>query len=111
MKGDDMTIARANVRPDFGRTGVRVFLGHQMEDGGIRVHTITQMTTTPIGPEEAVPDHLTSHLSDDLARAFYSALAEYYGHSALDVRTLRADYDAERERVDTFIAHLTGGAK
>ena len=45
-------------------------------------------------------------LSDDDARALLTALVRHY-EGGEDNRSLRRDYDAERKRVDTFIAHLT----
>lgn len=46
-------------------------------------------------------------IGEDDARAMYEALAHYFGGAGHDTRALRKDYDAERARVDTFIAHLT----
>ena len=46
-------------------------------------------------------------LDEDDARAIYEALADWFGHSGHDTRTLRKDYEAERKRVDKFIEHLT----
>lgn len=43
---------------------------------------------------------------DDVARALYEALANYFGGTGHDTRALRKDYDAERERVDKMIDHL-----
>lgn len=42
-------------------------------------------------------------LQEDVARAIYEALGRYFGGDAVDARRLRADYDAERKRVDKFI--------
>jgi hypothetical protein len=44
------------------------------------------------------------HLPEDVARAIYEALADHFGHSGHDTRALRRDYEAERKRVDLFIA-------
>jgi hypothetical protein len=45
-------------------------------------------------------------LREDLARALLTALLKHFDGGE-DTRNLRRDYDAERKRVDTFIAHLT----
>lgn len=44
-------------------------------------------------------------LSEDHARALYDALAEHFG-GYQGVRSLRADYDAERQRVDKMLSAL-----
>jgi hypothetical protein len=41
----------------------------------------------------------------DAARALYDALAQHFGGTS-NSKQLRADYDAERARVDKFINHL-----
>lgn len=41
------------------------------------------------------------------AKAIYEALAETYGHTTGDYRTLRRDFEHERGRVDNLIRHLT----
>lgn len=46
------------------------------------------------------------HLEEDVARALYEALGRYFGGDVVDARRLRADYDAERGRVDKFIDAL-----
>ena len=46
-------------------------------------------------------------LTDEEARAVYQALGEYFGTQVSDNRLLRADYEAERARVDKFIDTLT----
>lgn len=46
------------------------------------------------------------HLEEDVCRALYEALGRYFGGDVVDARRLRADYDAERGRVDKFIAAL-----
>lgn len=43
-------------------------------------------------------------MPEDMARAMYEALADYFGHSGNDTRALRRDYDSERKRVDDLIA-------
>ena len=55
-------------------------------------HTAMELT-----PEAYLP------LDEDVARAMYEALGRYFGGDAVDARRLRADYDAERQRVDKFI--------
>lgn len=43
------------------------------------------------------------YLDEEVARAIYEALADHFGHTINDVRTLRRDYLDERARVDKFI--------
>jgi hypothetical protein len=47
-------------------------------------------------------------LRDDEARALLAGLQRWYGESVDDSRLLRADYVAERARVDKFIEALLG---
>ncbi|GAA0189690.1 hypothetical protein GCM10008944_01400 [Cytobacillus oceanisediminis] len=49
-------------------------------------------------------------LDEDVARAIYEALADHFGHSDHDVRALRKDYDAERDRVDRLIGGVLRAA-
>lgn len=57
-------------------------------------------------PEQPRPDiPPTLRLGEDEARALLDALTRHYG-GADDVRALRRDYDAERQRVDTLTAAL-----
>lgn len=47
------------------------------------------------------------HMNEDVAKALMLGLLEYFGEYKGDVRILRQDYQAERERVDEFIKFLT----
>jgi hypothetical protein len=55
-------------------------------------------------------DPPTLFLPEDVAEALYIALGSYFGSPA-DSRQLRADYDAERRRVDKFIDVIIQQAK
>lgn len=52
------------------------------------------------------PGQATLRLSEDVVRALYEELGRYFGGDVVDARRLRADYDAERGRVDKFIDAL-----
>lgn len=52
------------------------------------------------------PGQATLRLSEDVIRALYEELGRYFGSDVVDARRLRADYDAERGRVDKFIDAL-----
>lgn len=58
-----------------------------------------------ITPGAAIDKPPTIRLGNEEARALLDALTRYF-HGADDTRALRRDYDSERERVDTLIAHL-----
>jgi hypothetical protein len=45
-------------------------------------------------------------LDHDQGRAVYEALAEHYGHTGLDTRALREDYEEERSRVDRLLDYV-----
>ena len=73
-----------------------------------------QVSEADYDPGEAVQvdrhDPAVLALPEAVARAIYEELGKHFGGGA-DHGALRKDYDAERKRVDTFIAHLTGGAR
>lgn len=107
---------RAHVKGDWVRDGVAIaIVTHRRGDG----HNVVRQWTDvyrEYEPHEAISDHEDGGNADWLripereARALYESLAEHFGHTGNDVRALRRDYEAERGRVDKFIAHhLTGG--
>lgn len=55
-------------------------------------------------PEQDYP-FLRFH-DDDVARALYEALANYFGGTGHDTRALRKDYEHEKARLDKVIDHL-----
>jgi len=69
---------------------------------------VEPVTFTMADHDEAVvlPGRPSLTLDDDLGKALLDELAGYYGGTG-ELRSLRKDYDAERARVDKFIAHLT----
>lgn len=101
---------QAHIEDDWQRNGVQVAL---IMDGGNRERTlydfsgVVMTTYEPDGPTRPGDDTRLA-LPYDAARALYEALADHFGHAGHDARALRRDYEAERKRVDTFIAHLTG---
>ena len=101
--------AEARVEFDPMLFGVRIALSRKQ--GGRRqlVHwgELSIQEATEGGAVEMVDDAWL-RLQDDDARALYEGLAEFFGHAGHDTRALRKDYDAERARVDKFIAHVTG---
>lgn len=54
-------------------------------------------------PATVEPQEAWLGLREDVARAMYEALAEYFGHNIVNARQLRIDYEHERKRVDRFI--------
>lgn len=102
----------ARARADFDHLHFGVRLAVQIGDGDHFTHFVRwdgNMVAERIADASA-PDGAFLALDEDMARAIYDALGDYFGHSGHDTRALRKDYDAERKRVDRFIAHLTGGA-
>lgn len=92
--------ARAWVEPDPRAWGIRIAIAPEQgqivtwpESAAVRL--ITE------GEQLDESDWLTLH--DDTARALHEALAQHFGYGAVDARQLRADYDAERRRVDKLI--------
>ena len=57
-------------------------------------------------PDMGVATDPTLYMPDEVARPLLDALIKHY-FGGEDTRQLRKDYDAERARVDLFIAHLT----
>lgn len=98
--------------------GLRAWIGDDLLRGGIRVVFAFQSghsrsVWAPGGPRMFVstddatePDVEPCRMTDEEGRALLTALNRYY-EGGEDTRSLRRDYDAERKRVDTFIAHLT----
>lgn len=62
------------------------------------------------GGQQETPDAWLT-LEEGDARAIYEALAEFFGHTGHDIRSLRKDYDAERGRVDKLINNLIGASR
>lgn len=58
-------------------------------------------------PQAVITDDWRLSIPEEAARAIYEALADHFGHSGHDTRTLRRDYEAERKRVDNLIGFLT----
>jgi hypothetical protein len=103
--------SKAFIKDDWQRDGIKVAVIRES-------HGRRELLTWTLGEvqvlDEAdygrrVEDDTESylHIQEDDARALYEALADHFGHAGHDIRALRKDYDAERSRVDKFIAHLT----
>lgn len=107
--------ARAVVRDDWARG--QVGIAAQRERGSVRevlqwpasLEVRTYDAADYSGREGPETDWL--YIPEDLAHAIYEALADHFGHTGHDIRALRKDYDAERARVDKFIAHVVGGTR
>lgn len=101
---------RAAVEPDFAFQGVRVHLGQAhggpYESGAIRSVAEPVDVLMTEHPEHTALSKPFLRLPEDAARALYDALGEHFGGTS-DVRQLRADLYAERQRVDRFIDFLT----
>lgn len=98
--------ARAVVREDWPRLRTRIAI--MLDDTHAFAWETPAVVDVPFEASVSEPDdRFWLNLPDDAARALYEALAEHFGHAGHDARALRADYNAERARVDKFIAHLT----
>ncbi|MEV4672721.1 hypothetical protein AB0K34_13785 [Actinomadura sp. NPDC049382] len=92
LPGMFLEIALIQVADDVSRRILRVV------DGSAGVYRWEDLPDEP--PRDLAP---TLQLGDSEARALLEALARHYG-GASDTRTLRADLDYERRRVDELIA-------
>jgi hypothetical protein len=97
---------KARVEHDPRSFGVRIAVLRDYGDSReilqwepLVMKTITERASEPDGADWL-------QLPDDVAHAFYEALAEHFGHGGHDTRALRRDYDAERRRVDLLIDKL-----
>lgn len=100
---------KARAEHDFRRDSVRVLIGETEPgtDEVVTLYTFRGEGTTTVDAFARPDDDSGLLLREDIARAVYEALADHFGHSGHDTRALRRDYEDERKRVDTFIAHLT----
>jgi hypothetical protein len=94
-----MTV-KAHVRYDLPRDQVQI--GVSISNGEAHLTWAPPSARNYPAAEQPGEDAWLS-LNEDVARAIYDALADYFGHATNDVRQLRRDYDAERLRVDKFI--------
>lgn len=93
--------AKAKAEFDMARGGVRIIVSP--EPGALLLwEPVTYKREDPQTATKA-PHEAWLPLREDIARAMYEALAEYFGHNIVNARQLRIDYDAERKRVDRFI--------
>ena len=100
--------ARVRTEYDHLGAGVRIAISP-------REHERLVWSQFPTARRDETPTDLSEdewlRLDEDVARALYESLADYFGHAGHDTRALRRDYDAERKRVDQFISHLTREAR
>lgn len=94
--------ARVHVRDDF--MFGRVMVGVRLD--GDRFIQWGEQTVSTLDPMVVQPDDAWLPLDEAVARALLDALAAHFG-AGTDLASLRRDYNAERSRVDKFIAHLT----
>lgn len=100
---------RGRAEYDPARHGVRIALGETIDETRSRILRWTgHAENIERDPGTTLPDDAFLALDDEVARALHEALADYYGGTGHDTRALRADYDAERKRVDKLIEHLIG---
>lgn len=94
---------QAHVAFDPSRFGVLIQIRRWRElrafDGGGPVPIPDD--NRPLGHEDT--ERATLRIEEDEAHALYEALGEYFGHAGASTMALRADYDAERKRVDRLI--------
>lgn len=96
--------ARAHVEHDLIR-GVRIHLGETHNDGTGAMARFAEVVMEQSEQGAVMDDPQPLRLPEEHARALYEALARYFG-GAPDMTVLRADYDAERKRVDRLIGFL-----
>jgi hypothetical protein len=105
MPADDPNQARAHVLFDTMFGGIKVALlpnRHSVRQWSLNGER--RQLTEMDGPEEHPADWL--RLDEDEARALYESLTKYFGHDAVSTAALRADYLAERKRVDKMVDGL-----
>ena len=100
---------RAYIQESLASLTIAVYLveGDEGRDRYIQRHVegdAWQSEQLPDAAATQIEPSLT--FSDRQARALLDALSSHYA-GASDTRQLRADYDAERRRVDTMLAALT----
>lgn len=96
--------ARAHVEFDPRSFGVRIAVQPWAGEDESAVLLWERPIVRTLSRSEVAPDESWLQLNEDVARAIYEALADHFGHSGHDARALRKDYEAERKRVDLFIA-------
>lgn len=102
-----MTV-KVRITDDWSMFGIQLVFVEE-NDGHRVVGNLTERQL--IYPNAPVTSEIEPvRMTDDQARALLSALSRHY-EGGEDTRSLRKDYDAERQRVDTFIAYLTKPAK
>jgi hypothetical protein len=98
-----MTDIRAHIRTDFALMGIAVTVTQRIAEGHALVleHDGAWLEIDPA----AIYDGASYRFTDDVAKALLEALLDHYrgGH---DARQLRADYEAERKRVDKMLDTL-----
>lgn len=96
--------ARAHAEFSIAGRGVRIALSPRPDTVALWPD-VTYRTIDPATDVTGDPQAWLT-LPVDEARALYEALAEYFGGTVVDARSLRHDYDHERSRVDTMISAL-----
>lgn len=99
--------ARAKVALNFMVDGVDIYLAM----GDRLALSFEAPTRVMIDEAGAMPDLRPLQLREDVARALYEELGQYFGGMAADQRLLRKDYEAERKRVDSLIETVSTIAK
>ncbi|WP_433067358.1 hypothetical protein [Dactylosporangium sp. CS-033363] len=103
--------AHAHTQPDYYRRRVDVYAYRRLTIDGESVLEVPQPPADVIWERRPEASLVAADvrpllsLDDDMARAVLDALAGHFG-GVQGVRNLRADYDAERKRVDQLIEHL-----
>lgn len=105
-----MSAFRARAEFDPRGFGVKIAVAQAVNESEHRVLIWGDPVVRTVDRGVVLDEDAFLHLDEDAARAMYEALADYFGGTGHDTRALRKDYDAERARVDKFIAHITTGA-
>lgn len=107
-----MTDFRAHVRrADFAMASLQLVIssGAITDLNGQFSHCVKELAGSSGTIFERVPEMSEVpkvFLDEDVAKALMLGLLEYFGEYKGDVRVLRQDYQAERQRVDRFIDYL-----
>jgi hypothetical protein len=96
---------KAYIQPDDARGGIIVTVVQSFSNHRAVLTSIDNGVWTEV--DEAVVAPTTVRLPSNVASALLEALLKHYGGNQ-DNRQLRADYDAERARVDKLINYAIG---
>ena len=103
---------RAHIQDDFAARDLRVHLIDDWQGGYTLLGKGGDSRVVVTSPNDAAPElpEPALILPSGADHALFAALSRHLG-AVEHPEQLRRDYEAERKRVDLFIAHLTRGAQ